>query len=302
MRNMVITGGTSFIGSRLITACGASWDITAVVRPGTARERLPDGVRIVELNLSDYARLGELVGPCDCFVHLAWNGTRGASRMDAALQQANLDASLCGVRSMLAAGCGKIVTAGSQAEYGPHREQIAEDTPCAPNTEYGKAKLAFFEGASALCREVGVPLIEPRFFSLYGPGDFEGTMVISTLRNMRSGAACALTQGLQMWDFLYIDDAVRALAALCESDGADGVYNFGSGDTRQLRSFIEEMAQITGTNSQLLFGAVPYPETGMVSLWPNVSRLKQELGWTPQVSFAEGIRAILNSMNGGAAT
>lgn len=299
MRNMVITGGTSFIGSRLIAACGADWDITAVVRPGTARERLPEIVRVVELDLADYARLGELTGSCDCFVHLAWNGTRGASRMDAALQQSNLTTSLQAVRSMLATGCGKIVTAGSQAEYGPHREQITEETPCTPNTEYGKAKLAFYEGASALCREAGVPLIEPRFFSLYGPGDFEGTLVISILRKMLSGDACALTQGLQMWDFLYLDDAIRALARLCEYPCAEGVYNFGSGDTRRLRSFIEEMAQITGTNSELLFGAIPYSETGMVSLWPDISKLKRELDWTPNITFAEGIRLILNTMGWG---
>lgn len=299
MRSMVITGATSFIGQQLITACRNTWDMTAVVRPGST-DRVPKGIRTVELDLTDYGRLGAIAGPCDCFVHLAWNGTRGASRMDAARQQSNLEESLQAVRAMLEAGCGRIVTAGSQAEYGPQNGQITEETRCCPNTEYGKAKLAFYEAAGELCCKSGAILIEPRFFSLYGPGDYEGTMVISTLRNMLANQPCRFTQGVQMWDFLFLDDAVRALALLCESPDASGVYNFGSGDTRPLRNYIEEMARITGTTSELLFGAVPYPETGMVSLWPDISRLRKVLRWVPQVPFAEGIRTILKTMNDGA--
>ena len=220
--------------------------------------------------------------------------------MDAELQRINLDMSLQAVRSVLSAGCGCFVTAGSQAEYGPQKDRISEQTVCCPNTEYGKAKLDFYNAADKLCQKAGARLIEPRFFSLYGPGDYEGTMVISTLRNMLAGLPCRLTQGIQMWDFLYLDDAVRALALLCEAPDANGVYNFGSGDVRTLREYIEEMAQITATTSKLLFGAVPYPETGMVSLWPDNSRLRTTLRWEPQVCFADGVREIVKTMNGGA--
>ncbi len=38
-----------------------------------------------------------------------------------------------------------------------------------------------------------------------------------------------------MWDFLYIDDAIEALYRLCTQECPNGVYNFGSGDVRQLR-------------------------------------------------------------------
>lgn len=297
-KRILITGATSLIGRRLTAALERqNWQVTAVVRSRRSTEGFSEKTKTLFLDLKDYSRLGELAGPCDCFVHLAWNGTRGAARMDVALQRTNLEYSLQGVHSMLETGCGRIVTAGSQAEYGPHAEQITEESLCVPNTEYGKAKLEFYQKTAALCGEFGAVCIEPRFFSLYGPGDYDGSMVISTLRKMLAGAACKLTQGIQMWDFLYIDDAVHALRTLCEADCADGVYNFGSGDVRQLRAYIEEMAQITGTKSSLLFGAVPYPETGMVSLWPDVSRLKRELGWTPRVTFAEGIRSILDVMD-----
>lgn len=300
---IVITGANSFIGKRLAKKAEKyGWETVLVMRSEHVQgESVPNG-RILLLHMAEYARLGELAGPCDCFVHLAWSGTRGDFRMDASRQKANLEYSLQGVRSMLAAGCGRIVTAGSQAEYGPHEEQISEESLCVPNTEYGKAKLEFFRKTAELCAASRTACIEPRFFSLYGPGDFAGTMIISILRDMLVDRPCKLTAGIQMWDFLHIDDAVNALAALCDAPCPDGVYNFGSGDVRRLRDYVEEMAAITQTKSPLLFGAVPYPKTGMVSLWPDVSKLKRELHWEPRIAFADGIRSILDTMNRGGET
>lgn len=168
MKRIAITGAGSFIGQAL-TACadGLGWEPVLVTRPGHSLGNGPSSGRFVELAMEDYARLGEAVGPCDCLVLLAWNGTRGAARMDAALQQRNLDTSLTGIRSALAAGCRRIVLAGSQAEYGPHDGPITEESACRPNTEYGRAKLALYRQAEALCREWGAVLAEPRFFSVW---------------------------------------------------------------------------------------------------------------------------------------
>lgn len=290
----VITGANSFIGQYLSKALyHRGWEIIQVVRRPFPCE---NGIQQVYLPMEEYRKLGEITGGCDCFVHLAWNGTRGATRMDKVRQENNLVHSLEGVYSMLQVGCGRLITAGSQAEYGPSQVMITEETPCAPNTEYGKAKLAFYEQASKLCIAAGVDYKEPRFFSLYGPDDYEGTMIVSVLKEMLENRPCRLTQGVQMWDFLYIEDAVDALVGLCEKACSNGVYNFGSGDVRQLKEYILEMAEITNTKSELQFGAIPYPDTGMVSLWPDISKLKKELDWSPQVRFAEGIQIVLTAL------
>ena len=292
---IIITGATSLIGRNLARKTAEmGWETILVVRPGHDPHEFPADTHVIPLCMEEYDRLGELAGPCDCFVHLAWSGTRGASRMDRACQENNIKYSLVGLRSVLNVGCSRIVLAGSQAEYGPHTEQITEESQCRPNTEYGKFKLALYEQAIELCRGTGTVIMEPRFFSLYGPGDDAGTMIMSTLDKMQRGTPCKLTLGIQMWDFLHINDAVEGITRLCEEDCADGVYNFGSGDVRQLRSYIEEMADITQTKSELQFGAIPYPQTGMVSIWPNISKLKKELQWEPHVTFKEGICSILD--------
>lgn len=292
---IVITGANSFIGRRLaVKAAEREWETVLVMRSGN----MPPvaGARTVYLDMKDYDRLGALTGPCDCLVHLAWNGTRGASRMDTARQAENVHWSLSAVQSVLCEGCGRIILAGSQAEYGPHMGQITEESECRPNTEYGKAKLDLYQKVLPLCQNVGAKLVEPRFFSLYGPGDYAGTMTMSILRDMLSGNPCRLTKGTQNWDYLYIDDAVEALARLCENIYPEGVYNFGSGDVRMLRDYVQQMAKITGSRSRLQFGAVPYPETGAVSLWPNVRKLRHTLNWTPRVPFEDGVRNILKEI------
>ena len=295
---LVITGANSFIGKRLAKKAAEQGDeLLLIMRPNHKGEILPLGAQSFFLDFQDYSQLGELAGRCDCFIHLAWNGTRGGQRMDSVCQYDNVRYSLAAVRSMLDAGCKRIVTAGSQAEYGPHIDQITEESDCHPNTEYGKAKLTFYEKVSELCRSAGAECREPRFFSLYGPEDYEGTMIISTLRNMLAGHSCELTLGLQNWDFLYIEDAIEALYRLCTWNCPDGIYNFGSGDTRQLKDYILEMAEITGTVSELHFGSIPYPSTGMVSLLPDISKICRELDWTPKTAFSQGIRRVLEALN-----
>ncbi len=293
---IVITGGNSFIGKALAKKAAARGNqVILVVRSRAQIEEMPN-TSYVFADMEEYKKLGNMIGVCDCMVNLSWNGTRGAARMDRSRQQTNCQYTIAGIRSMLDVGCMRIVMAGSQAEYGPHEGIITEDTICTPNTEYGIAKLELYEQVKNLCRTYKATYIEPRFFSLYGPGDYKRTMVMSVLAAMLRNEPCKLSLGTQMWDFLYISDAVEGIWRLCSRSCENGVYNFGSGDVRMLKSYVLEMAEITQTQSELVFGAIPYPPTGMVSIWPDISRMKNRLDWAPQVSFEMGIRKILEGI------
>lgn len=175
------------------------------------------------------------------------------------------------------------------------QEKLTENVDPQPNTEYGKYKLAFYEYAKDYCQNHNCVLVEPRFFSLYGPNDYAGTLVISILRKMISNEPCDLTECIQMWDFLYIDDAVKALCMLIESDNAEGVYNFGSGYSAPLKVFIEKMIAVTHSKSELHYGTVPYPATGIVNVNPDICRLKG-IGWNAQWKFEDGIRTIMTTL------
>ena len=53
------------------------------------------------------------------------------------------------------------------------------------------------------------------------------------------------------------------------------------------------MAELTHTKSELKFGSVPYPETGIVNTNPSVEKLMEETGWKPAIPFAKGIKKVI---------
>ena len=97
-----ITAANCFIGLPLVKkAAELGWEVVAVVRVGNKKKDYIETIqntRVIELNLEDYDRLGELVGPVDCAVLLTWNGTRGNTRLDDELQKTNYENNMKAVK------------------------------------------------------------------------------------------------------------------------------------------------------------------------------------------------------------
>lgn len=298
MRRAIITGATSFIGRHLISELlNGDWEIYAVVRRRAKISLLPSSPLIhnIELNMDEYNYLSKEINQnCDVLVSLAWDGTRGTARDNYDLQKKNYENSMSLLTEALELGCCRVLTAGSQAEYGPMKGKTDERMVCNPNTEYGKWKLEFYHECLELCKRQGISLKEPRFFSLYGEDDFSGTMLLSIIDDMLANRICKLTECVQLWNFLHIEDACRGIIRLMEMDCADGAYNFGTMDTRELKDFIMEMYQLTGSKSELVFGAIPYPASGIVNIYPDIKKMITETSWYPQISFTEGVQRIIN--------
>ena len=107
------------------------------------------------------------------------------------------------------------------------------------------------------------------------------------------GTAVLTVPRRELWDFLYVDDAIDGLYKLIESSGAEGVYNLGFGISKPLKEYILEMANITKTKSDLNFGVVPYPETGIVNTNPSIYKLRKDTDWSPAISFSKGIKKVI---------
>lgn len=304
MKNVVITGANSFIALHLIdTLLMYDYNIYAVVRRDANKKKLlpkSQKIKIIEADMNEYESLDKLVDvTCDYFFSFAWNGTRGEDRNNIDLQESNYEYSVDAIKSMIRIGCRTVVLAGSQAEYGLGNSIITENMECNPITQYGKMKLKLFNYMKEFCMIRGVKLLEPRFFSLYGPLDYEGTLVMSVLKDMLDNRDCELTEGTQLWDYLHVKDASIALVKLLESNCDSGSYNFGSGDSRIIKEYIEEMKSITNSKSRLLFGKIEYPSTGVVSVEPDISKLKKSIDWSPSIDFRAGIVDLMESFRNG---
>ena len=297
----IVTGATSFLGLELIDYLQREGhEVVAVCRPqSSALADIPLGVEVVLADMSEYGGLYRDVPEADVWVNLAWEGTGHDGRNQEEVQQANVVNTIAAMFGADKMGCRLFVEAGSQAEYGTVLTPISEATPCNPFSAYGKAKLKVCRRLSELSAELGIKYLHLRIFSRFGEGDHPWTLVISSLDKMLRNDAVDLSPCTQHWDFLYVKDAVRQMASLCDyaltsKDFRSEVFNIASGDSRPLKDFVERMKVLTGSGSELNYGAVT-PQY-VVSLQPDMSKTQAVVGRLCEYSFDDVINRMIEKL------
>ena len=299
MKNVIVTGATSFIGVHIIKEyLKNNCAVIAVIRPNSKNlDRLPKNnlLTVLEISMEKIERLIEEIEnkKIDIFYHLAWDGVRVPYRDDAKLQNENYKCAINALKVAIRLGCDTFIGAGSQAEYGKCVGKINESYPAKPITEYGKAKLKTYQTLRKMTKESSIKFIWARIFSVYGIYDYKGTLVMSTLAKMKRNESIQLTKCVQSWDFIYVEDLAQAMYLLANTSCMDGIYNIASGESRQLKEFVIDMKDICKLNSELLFGTIPYSNEGVITCEPIVYKLKQNIQWYCNVNFKEGIKRIL---------
>lgn len=300
MKRIVITGASSFIGRHIINKLinEKEWIIYAVIRSKSALETWKNVscIKTIVIDMYRYKYLSDMIETADVAIHLAWEGTRGDDRKNKEIQKKNMQYSLDLLEELKKMRIRTIVSAGSQAEYGPYNKKISEDTVPHPITAYGIYKLKFYEQMSEFCESNNIRCIEPRFFSLYGEGDADTTLISSTIKKMQKNEACYFSTCEQVWNFLHIDDAVNGIVNLIKNKQCHGIYNFGSNDTRKLKVFVLTMAKLLKTKSKLYFGARNHNDTGVYGIDPNITKLSST-GWTPEITFEDGIMRLVEKFD-----
>ena len=315
MNGIVISGPTGAIGMALIEKCiEENTRVLAICHKGSARiQNIPDSklVLVVEADLADYKQLYTQsmipeVETYDVFYHFAWSGTVGDDRNDMHLQTNNIAYTMDAVDLAGRLGCHTFIGAGSQAEYGRVTGKLTPDTPVNPENGYGMAKLCAGQMSRIVCKRKKIRHIWTRILSVYGPYDGHGSMVMSAVRKIWDGEPTAFTPGEQMWDYLYSKDAAEIFYSLGER-GADGaVYCVGSGQARELKSYIRDIdaviqecrgVRLSETEAEqearLGISLVPYAEKQVMYLCADTMLLEQQIGSIRHTDFKEGIRSII---------
>ncbi len=272
---IVVTGSSGCIGSALVPKLRAAGHEVAevdVVAGGT----LPDD------------------GAYDVFCNLAWQGSRGERRADYALQLGMVKTALDYYNLAIRLGCRRFLCPGTVGEL------MAELPECsgirAQNLVYINAKSTLRRMLRAIERPERCRAVWARLGNIYGPGD-TGNLVNWTLGRLRAGEAASFGPADQPYDFVAMDDAARALSALCcaESLGRDEYY-VGAGEPRPLCEFLREVGRIAGREDLIVIGGRPDDGTRYRSEWFNIAPLAADTGYRPRTAFADGVRALAESM------
>jgi nucleoside-diphosphate-sugar epimerase len=291
---IVLTGATGFIGSAVFAELNRrKIRVLVLLRPESDRSRLP---QLAPENVFIFSKLNEpeLVKKLRAeqpaiFVHCAWRGVGGQER-NAGFQLAeNIPLTLASVELAKACGCTQWVGLGSQAEYGNANRILDEMSPTQPTTLYGKAKFTAGNESLALCAQKNLAGAWLRVFSTYGPGDHSHWMIPHVIREFLSGRAPQVTKCEQLWDYLFVADAARAIVSVADGK-TSGIFNLGSGEARPLKKIIETIRAELKTQVQPAYGAIPYRPDQVMHLQADIAKLRAATGWSPQVSLESGIR------------
>lgn len=312
---VIVTGATSFIGSHAVqTLINQGFEVCALIRPNSAGKKNLEqmiikkelleiiecelsGLKELAVNAEKLSKIGQKwshdLGRADYWLHLGWDGSGSDNRKLADIQSMNAVYALDALETAAAVNCKRFLFCGSQAEYGVRNTTMRETDELHPLSEYGKAKAKVGREAVMRAEALGITYIHTRVFSVYGPGDHPWSLVESCMRAFKEGGIMELGACTQLWNYLYITDAIRALILLLTGDAPAGVYNVAGEDTRPLREYIETIHALCGGQGTCHYGKRPPNAEGVTSLEPDITKLKEITGFHQMISFEEGIKKML---------
>ena len=285
MKTAVLTGATGFLGLALLNELTKNGVYVYVLcRPNSRRRSHLNGLSGITVLEYDFDNLDKIdsIQSCDVFYHLAWEGER--NNFDE--QYKNVNNTIKCLKFASNIGCKRFICTGSQAEYGCTETLITEDTSLKPVTAYGACKVAAFYLTSDLASRLNIEHVWVRVFSVYGPNDNPNTLIMMLMRELKfNGEASLNTDGEHIWNYLHKEDAVKALLMLGQCVSTGTVYNLAGAENKPLKYFIEELRQIIKSDTIIYYGIQRCP----VNLNVSISKLYNDIGWLPKVSFKEGL-------------
>ncbi|HZO59463.1 MAG TPA: GDP-L-fucose synthase [Solirubrobacterales bacterium] len=292
-KRVVVTGGTGFLGRSMV---GQLEDLQAAVSVPTSAEH----------DLRDPAATRAAVEGADVVIHLAARvgGIGFNLRNPAPLAYDNLMMGCNVFEQCRLAGVGTLVAACSVCGYPkfapvPFSEDgIWDGYPEESNAPYGLAKRMLIVLSDAYRRQYGFNSSVPVVANLYGPYDnfdLEDSHVIAAMIRKFVEAADSGERQVVLWgtgspsrEFLYVDDAARALILMAERYDSSEPVNIGTGRETTIKELAETLAAVTGFEGDIVWDS-SRPD-GQPRRALDVSRARERFGFEAEVGLATGLR------------
>jgi len=226
-------------------------------------------------------------------INLGWHGTSGDLRGNYNTQIENVKSACEFFELCSANGCNRFINAGSIMEYEILPALFESEKHLGINSLYSIGKLSADLMLQAIACNTGVIYNNIIISNIYGPGEKSKRFLNTIMRKMMADEHLPLTEGKQEYDFIFIEDAVRAIECVMINGKPFESYYVGTGEGRKLREYIEEMKDVLESDSVLGFGEVPYTDNGEFLRKIDKQKLS-DIGFEAKVSFADGVRMTKN--------
>ena len=166
---------------------------------------------------------------------------------------------------------------------------FTETTPLAPNSPYSAAKASADLVCRAYYETFGLPLNITRCSNNYGPYQFPEKLIPLMIHNCIEGKPLPVYgDGMQVRDWLHVDDHCSALYAVLTRGIAGEVYNIGGNNERANLDIVRLILRTLGAEDELICYVKDRPGHDRRYAIDN-TKITTQLGWKPTISFEEGI-------------
>jgi dTDP-glucose 4,6-dehydratase len=320
VRRILVTGGAGFIGSNFIrwvlqhegdaqivnldalTYAGnleSLLDVAAAHGPeGTNRYRFVHGdIRDLEV-VSALLAGSNGAPPVDTVVHFAAESHVDRSIMGPA---AFVDTNVSGTLTLLEA-CRAVLARDARdfrfihvstdevyGSLGASDPAFTEQTPLAPNSPYAASKAGSDLIVRSYFETFGLPAIITRCSNNYGPYQFPEKLIpLMVTRALRDETLPVYGDGLQVRDWIHVEDHAEALWTIAQRGAPGGVYNIGGRSERANLDVVKQVLKLLGKPESLIRYVTD--RLGHDRRYAmNIDRLRDDLGWKPRHTFEQGL-------------
>jgi UDP-glucose 4-epimerase len=297
----LVLGGGGFIGSHLVTALLAQGaQVRVLERPYRARMPSIPNHPSLEWQEGDFGNVQDIhraLKNVDVVFHLVSTTQPQSSNDDPSFDvESNLAATLRLLEQLRGTKTLLIFASSGGTVYGkPQHTPIPETHPTEPTCSYGIVKLAIEKYLALYQLLYGLDYRVMRIANPYGPGQeanrAQGVVGTFLSRVVHDEPIEVWGDGSVVRDYLYISDTVSSLLLAANYQGAERIFNIGSGGGQSVREIIAAVERVTGKKAQASYTAARKFDVPVSVL--DIARARKELGWQPEIDLNEGLRLTL---------
>lgn len=234
----------------------------------------------------------------DVIVHCAASGLRPPKASWFEIISFNVETTLRLFETYCASGVRHFVYISTGLVYREQGRPLRETDPVENLHPYGASKAAADLLLQAAAVEFGRTLTIVRPFAFTGIQDAGTRLFPQLITAASSGKPFCMTTGKQVRDFCAVEDIARAVLLCIERQPQQAIekFNVGSGMERTVRQLVETVCSALGLKVDLQFGAVPDRAYEPRHLVADITRARQELGWSPQTSLSYAVWELAREM------
>jgi len=299
----LVTGGAGFIGSHLVDRLLKEGHTVTVIdnfstgrMENLAHQKDNKNLSIIEADISDFKKIaGHFEGAATVF-HIAGLADIVPSIVNPREYYiANVTGTVAVAEASRLSGVKKLVYAASSSCYGiPDTYPTSETAVIRPQYPYALTKYLGEQIVLHWGKVYKLPAVSLRLFNVYGPrsrtsGTYGAVFGVFLAQKLNKKPFTVVGNGTQKRDFVYVADVADAFIMASRSDVQQEIMNVGSGNAYSINRLVE-----------LLGGEVTYipKRPGEPDCtWADISKIKNIIDWKPKVSFAEGVKVLLDNIH-----